>query len=273
MEAKSKKRTILFIGIMLTSGWIGAGINVLLQQKQGVESLGSLLWILTPLMMVIIFRTIDHEWKVSGIFPHFKGNACSYMLAILFYPILTALSVGLGILFGQAETGSFSWNVFLPIMFGSISVNVFKNISEEIAWRGYLTQKLISLKLKDWQVYLITGLVWNLWHGAYYLIFLPDEYFARTSRSMLLIWGCVLLIAWSVLFGEIYRHTQSIWPCVLLHAFEDGVPTVLTMTGGFVVFSKSSEWLLHPITGILSVALILITGVILCIRRKASLSS
>ena len=35
----------------------------------------------------------------------------------------------------------------------------------------YLTPKLIELKLNDWFIYIISGLVWSLWHAAYYLVF------------------------------------------------------------------------------------------------------
>ena len=49
--------------------------------------------------------------------------------------------------------------------------NFIKNIFEEFSWRGYLTPKLIELKLNDWFIYIISGLVWALWHAAYYLVF------------------------------------------------------------------------------------------------------
>lgn len=265
---KDIKQVIVFIVVMLTSGWIGVLINKLLSQEQSVDSLGSLLWILTPLVMVVVYRFKDHEWKQSGLFPHFKGNIKYYLLAILFYPIVTLLTVGLGLLFNQVETQQFSWAVFLPVMMTSILANFFKNISEEIAWRGYLTQKLFSLKIKEWKTYLITGLVWNLWHGAYYLVFLPDEYFQGSSRIMLLTWGCVLLIVWSILYGEIYKRTNSIWPCVLMHAVEDGVPTVLVMTGGYITFTKTGSFYLHPITGLLSVILLGGMGLYLMLKKR-----
>lgn len=263
----TKKRVLTFIIIILISGWIGVLINIALKQEQGIESLGCLLWVLTPLVVVILFRTIDHEWKIAGILPHFKGNGFSYSFAILCFPILTLFTVGIGLLFGQVKVNHFSWESYLVAMVGSVAANFFRNISEEIAWRGYLTQKLFSLKLKDWKVYVITGLVWNLWHGAYYLIFTPIDYLGGISRWTLLTWGCVLLVVWSVMYGELYRRTQSIWPCVIMHAFEDGVPTLLLMSGGFMTLSRSCEWILHPITGVLSVVLILATGIYLNKRK------
>jgi membrane protease YdiL (CAAX protease family) len=265
---KTMREVIIFAVIILVSGWIGAAINVLLKQEQTVQSLGSLIWILTPIIMVIIIRTKNHEWKEAGIKPHFKGNLATYLFSILFYPILTLVLVGIGLLTNQVNLSNFSWTIFLPVMAAAIGANFFKNISEEMAWRGYLTQKLFSLKITDWKAYILTGLIWNLWHGAYYLLFLPDENFKTNSRLYLLLWGCVLLVAWSFLFGEIYHKTKSVWPCVILHAIEDGVPTVLIMTGEYITFSKSSEWILHPITGLISVVVILGTGLFMLVNRR-----
>src|SRR5690606_29729251 len=96
-------------------------------------------------------------------------------------------------------------HALLPLIGASIAGNLVKNIFEEFAWRGYLTPKLIELNLHDGMIYLVTGLVWALWHAPYYLVFLPDSFFETTSRMGVLLIGCVLMVAWSVMYVELYR--------------------------------------------------------------------
>lgn len=86
--------------------------------------------------------------------------------------------------------------------------------------RGFLTSQLVKLQLSDWQVYLIVGCVWGAWRIPYYLVFLPDadmEPVLPVGRVMFAIVTFVTMVCWSVMFIELYRVTQSIWPCVILH--------------------------------------------------------
>ena len=73
--------------------------------------------------------------------------------------------------FWVANITSFEIYSLLSLIFMSTIGNFIKNIFEEFSWRGYLTPKLIELKLNDWFIYIISGLVWSLWHAAYYLVF------------------------------------------------------------------------------------------------------
>ena len=73
--------------------------------------------------------------------------------------------------FGVANITNFEMSSLFSLILMSTIGNFIKNIFEEFSWRGYLTPKLIELKLNDWFIYIISGLVWALWHAAYYLVF------------------------------------------------------------------------------------------------------
>lgn len=141
--------------------------------------------------------------------------------------------------------------------------NFIKNIFEEFSWRGYLTPKLIELKLNDWLIYLVSGLIWALWHAAYYIVFLPNEYFESISRLNMLLSGCILMVCWSIMYVEIYRLTKSVWPCVIMHAIEDAVPTVLVTITGIITFTNSSDFWLNPISGVVATIIFLGIGIVL----------
>ena len=113
----------------------------------------------------------------------------------------------------------------------------------------------MELKFNDWTLYLVSGLVWALWHAAYYMVFLPNTYFETISRTNFLLLGCVLMVAWSIMYVEIYRLTKSVWPCVLMHAVEDGVPTLLISTAGIITLTKAGEFWLSPTTGVITTVL------------------
>lgn len=84
-------------------------------------------------------------------------------------------------------------------------------------------------------------------------------------------WGCVITVVWSLVFGELYRLTNSVWPCVLMHAIEDGVPTMLFVTSGIIKLKQEAFFILDPIQGIVS--LLLLLGVGIYLRRKRNFLS
>ncbi|GIN93747.1 CAAX amino protease [Siminovitchia terrae] len=257
---RRKFSLILFIVVVLASGWIGVWVDSKLPDQPAENSLGMGLWLILPIITMLILRLVNREWKDIGVRPNVKGNLKWYGAAIAIYPVMTVIIVGLALLFNSASISAVELNSILSLIGVSIAGNFIKNIFEEFAWRGYLTPKLIEFKLNDWMLYLVSGLVWALWHAAYYMVFLPDSYFETTSRMGFLLIGCVLMIAWSIMYVEIYRLTKSVWPCVLMHALEDGVPTLLVSVAGVITLTKTGELWLSPTTGIITTILFVLFG-------------
>ena len=71
------------------------------------------------------------------------------------------------------------------------------------------------------------------------------------------------MTCWTIMFVEIYRLTKSVWPCVIMHAIEDGIPTVLVATGGVITFTKGSDLWLNPVSGIIATVFFLLVGIAL----------
>ena len=263
---KSKRYLFYFIGITLISGWLGVAVDHILTEQPEGNSLGMGVWLILPFLSAIIFRAKEHDWKSFGIALNLKSNCKWYILSIFIYPIITAITLSLALIFNCAEFSNSVWNTFLPLALSYVLSSFIKNIFEEFAWRGYLTPKLMEQGLNDWMLYGVSGLIWGLWHTAYYIVFLPDTYFQAISRLGMVFVGCVLMIAWSILFVEIYRVTYSVWPCVILHAMEDAVPTALVTNSRFVKLTTVGEIFFNPITGIVAAVIIISIG--LFIRKK-----
>lgn len=259
----NKRNTLIFIIVTLASGWIGVLIDNILTDQQEGNTLGMLMWLILPFLTSIILRIISHDRKDIGIKPNFRRNFKWYLIAIGIYPFVTVILVGIALIFGSVEHFDFNLKSFISFALFSTMASIPKNIFEEFAWRGYLTPKLIDLGIDSWLLYLISGLVWSLWHSAYYLVFLPDSYFTSTSRISTLLFGCMVMVCWTVMYVEIYRLTKSVWPCVLMHMVGNSFPTVLVATDGFISFTNNSDIWLNPNNGIIAIILYLFIGILL----------
>jgi len=265
-DSKVKQRISLmvFIVIVLLSGWCGVWVDSMLPEQPEGNSLGMLVWLVLPLLAAILIRAYNRDWKDMGIKPNIRGNLKWYVVSFAIYPFITIVTLGLAFLFGGIELSTIEMSAFITLVVVSVGGNFIKNIFEEFAWRGHLTPKLLELKVNDWFIYLISGLVWALWHAVYYLVFLPEEYLGSLSRVGILLVGCVLMVCWAMMYVEIYRLTKSVWPCVLMHAIEDAFPTVLVTTSGMLTFvNHYVDFWLNPITGVLATVLFLGVGLLL----------
>jgi membrane protease YdiL (CAAX protease family) len=148
-------------------------------------------------------------------------------------------------------------------------------VFEEFAWRGYLTPKLLEQGLNDWLLYLISGLVWALWHMPYYLVFLRDDGLFESmfvSRIGFVLIATVAMSCWNILYVEMFRLTKTVWTCTLMHAAEDGFVLFFFVGGYYTFTSGTTLWLFDPHVGILATALILAAGLLLRrIRLKRNL--
>lgn len=270
------RNIILFTVIVILSGWIGLLIdNVIPAQPEG-ESPGMGIWLVLPLLAVIILRTFAGDgWKDAGVRPRLRTNAVWYGVAFFIFPVVTTITVAIGKAFGWVDLSGFSLKAFIPVFFGLILFQFIKNIFEESVWRGYLTAKLIKLKLSDLSLYLVVGLIWSVWHMPYYLEFLPEETITAVlpvSRMTFFLVATITIVAWTALFVEFYRLTNSIWPVVLLHAVEDALINPLIIDG-HISITGGMEIFISPIIGIIPAALYLGTGLLLRKRRYALLRS
>lgn len=265
---KNKRNLIIFIIVALGSGWFGVFVDRILTEQPVGNSLGMGLWLVLPLITSIILRIINRDWKDGGLKPHFKENWKWYLVAVLIYPSAMLLSVLTASIFGMVEMKPLIFSAYLSAVMISVPGNILKNIFEEFAWQGYLSPKLVALKFNDWIIYLITGMVWSLWHAAYYLVFLPDIYFIHTRRVSMLISGCIIMTCWSIMFVEIRRLTNSVWPCVILHTMEDAVPTTLVTICGYFVFSQNKIIWFDPTMGVVSTLFFVAVGLMLRHNRR-----
>jgi membrane protease YdiL (CAAX protease family) len=258
----------IFSGAALAIGWIGHGVDVMMGTASG-DSLGILLWLVLPTTTGLLLRAFAGDgWSDAGFRFNIRGNAVWYGFALAIYPVLTMLALAIGGVLGQISWPGLTVRTGGQIAqaFGAGALpQLLKNVFEESAWRGYLAPKVHALGMTGYSGHVIVGVIWGLWHVPYYLFFLDRSIlrdFTTLPLAAFIAQAIIVMVAWAVVYGELWLLTRSIWPAVLMHAVEDAFLNQL-FTGKHITITPGSDWLVSPVHGLISVALFLAVGVAL----------
>jgi uncharacterized protein len=112
-----------------------------------------------------------------------------------------------------------TFGVYLPLALTFGILTRFANtLGEELGWRGYLLP-LLTERFGFRPAAFMTGGIWALWH--YPLLLLPG-FITKPKSAMEMTFFTGMVIGLSFVIGWLRMKTQSIWPCVLLHAAHNG---------------------------------------------------
>ncbi|MGE7928027.1 CPBP family glutamic-type intramembrane protease [Lysinibacillus xylanilyticus] len=268
---KTKRNLLIFIVVILLSGWLGVFVDRFIPEQPKGDTLGMGIWLVFPLLTTILLRVFAGDgWRDIGLLPNLKGNIRWYIVSLLVYPVITSIVLLLSYIFGWMDFSNFNLDVLVSVFVGGLLIQFVKNFFEESVWRGYLTSKLLSLKVNDFWVYFIVGGVWGAWHIPYFLVFLSEsDIFSvlPVNRWLFALIGIVTMICWTVMYTEIYLMTKSIWPLVLMHMTEDALVNPLILDG-YIKIAQGKEFLVSPTAGIITTILYLMVGLLLRTKRK-----
>lgn len=138
------------------------------------------------------------------------------------WPVLGTFGVALPLLFTVTVLGTTIWTV-----------------GEELGWRGFLFPRLQEQFGFDGTC-LISGVIWAVWH---YPGLLWADYNAGTNQIFAIACFTGGIIAMSYIMGYLRVRSDSIWPCVLLHAthntFVQGIFDPLTASVGWAKYATT----------------------------------
>ena len=268
---KTLRNVILFSLVAISCGWIGIGLNQLLGEPSNLESLGSGIFIATPIVCMILLRLLGGDgWKDFPLKPRFKQNTRWYIFAIAVYPVVIGITLFVGKLLGWVDVSKFSIAAYLPV-FATAFLPVFiKNILEETAFRGYLTVKMEQLTQNEWLIYVVVAFVCQIWHLPYNLIFLDDAYqatFFPYSKELFVLVSFVVIAVWTIMYTEIFFLSRSLLLVVLMHSMKDALNPLISE--GFTVISPDKTLLVSPLFGIIPTLIYLTIGLYLRKIRKS----
>ena len=268
---KTLRNVILFSLVAISCGWIGVGVNQLLGEPSNLESLGSGIFIASPIVCMILLRLLGSDgWKDFPLKPRFKQNFRWYIFAIAVYPVVIGITLFVGKLLGWVDVSKFSVATYLPV-FATAFLPVFiKNILEETAFRGYLTVKMEQLTKNEWVIYVVVAFVCQIWHLPYNLIFLDDAYqatFFPYSKVLFVFVSFVVIAVWTIMYTEIFFLSRSLLLVVLMHSMKDALNPLISE--GFTVISPDKTLLVSPLFGLIPTLIYLVIGLYLRRIRKS----
>lgn len=268
---KQIRNIIIFSVIAVGCGFLGMIVDSQNPPPDPMQGLGTLIWLVSPLLVNIILRTfLGGGWKNFGLKPNFKEGWKYYLISLGAIPLITLTVVGVGILFNTdraAGGGKTTLEVILPLMGMMFVSSMMKNIFEEFSWRGYLTPKLAEIGVHPFLNSAITGIVWAGWHIPYYLYFLDRATLeSHTALSLPVFIGLafVLLVLQAFAYGELRLASKSLWPVWIMHNTANAISLTLlsgnifSVSKGFwgVFLSPGSEGILYSVLmGLLGFAL------------------
>ena len=183
-RSRTVRNIVVFAAVAAGIGWLGAGLNRLLNLKPD-QNLGMLLWLIFPLAAVLFLRALGGDgWKDAGLWPAFRGNGGAYALSLLAYPVVIALVLGAGALAGAISFPRPDGSAFLSLAAAAFAANFFKNILEEFCWRGYLTPRLEAAGLSAFANHLVTAAVWGAWHLPYWFLLIDAEHLSAHLQTL-----------------------------------------------------------------------------------------
>ena len=263
-------RLVVFSVVVLGSGWIGLLVDDALGTAHSMKGQGSLVWIMTPLLVGAVLALSDPSLRRSYAVSWLPGRLRAYGVAIGVFPLSFVVAIAVGWAAGVLSPGGLG-------AFGSaVAVNVLptvlKNIAEEGAWRGYLTPGLLRRRLPDPAVWLVVGVVWGVWHLPYYLWFLDESLLRSVLDVPPLIYALIAVpvtICWAPLFTELRILSGSIWPGLIAHSIAN-LSQIPVSLGGLPI---TPGWglLVSPVVGIIPNAIVLAAGLGLWARRTGRL--
>lgn len=114
----------------------------------------------------------------------------------------------------------------------------FAALGEEAGWRGYMMPKMIKL----WGVrkaVVIGGIIWGIWHWPLTCVGhnFGTGYFGYPFTGM--VGMCIMCVFMGGILTFLTRRSGSIWPAAILHAINNGSPSVLQF---FINTDKTGGW-------------------------------
>jgi membrane protease YdiL (CAAX protease family) len=277
MTGRARLNFTIFTLAVVGTGWLGVAVDRAAGTEtatgtatsSGSGTTGMLFFLLGPLVAVPLLHFLSRDGGGPlGLAP--RAGLRWYALAAVFYPLVTAIAIGLGTATGHVTVNDRPG--LLAAVASVFAVQLIKNPIEEFVFRGYGTRTALAMGLRGRLVpHLLAGAVWGLWHVPLYLVWTSaTDMRLVTSLPMTLFLPLMLAgtTAASVLYGEVRARTGSIWPGVLMHSVCNAIATPL-MVGGYLTFEGHGDVLFSPVAG--SIVLIVLTaaaGVALIYRRK-----
>lgn len=217
-----RRPIIVFVSLSAALLWIPFfGVALTESQSDSAQLWKVLLGIMgpySPLIAALITRTIVAREGFIDAHLSFRATHWRYWLLAVLFPFIWNTVQDLSQLF--LGFGTMEWSQFASGLY-RVPINLFGGllifIGEEFGWRSYLLEKLRPLgRLK---ALALSSLVWSLWHAPF--LFVPNPNYGSDVGGVGAILSILIFICLGFIFGWLYLESGSVWPCVLMHSYNN----------------------------------------------------
>lgn len=188
---------VLLIFLQLLLFGIKQYLFVFFKRTDYSDSIASMFGMIVITVLFVIFT---RKQKVSlSIFPHKFGT---------FYVMVTIVGTVIFIATPSNFTGSFQ--AIMLLVYGSIITPIF----EELIFRGYVWNKLNAIFLKEWETYIISTVLFALWHIGYIS---SIAFRVENGLANAMIWKVITGLFFGIILGAIRIKTKNSYSTILLH--------------------------------------------------------
>ena len=122
-------RLVVFSVVTLGSGWIGLLVNNALGIPHSMQSLGTLIWIMTPVLAGAVMALSDPSLRRSYVASWLPGRLRAYGVTLAAFPLSFAVAIAVGWAAGWlTPTGL---GAFGGVVAANVAGTVLKNVAEE----------------------------------------------------------------------------------------------------------------------------------------------
>jgi membrane protease YdiL (CAAX protease family) len=223
-----KRKDVVQIVVFVFGAYLLSAAGGILMAKG--HDIGGLVFVTGPFIMALVLRFSQKDWKDSGLKLKLKGNLRWYLISLLAYPVSFFIVLNAGGFRGWIVVSGSSEDFISLILLGmgmQIIPRMLFALMEEFGWRGFLDPKLEYIGLRGIPRYIITGLIWGVWH-------IPLIIYTNYTSIALQIFIPLFLAGTAVtaiVYGVIRKVTKSVWPAVLMHGSANTLAFAVLGTG------------------------------------------
>lgn len=191
------KIIVLLIFIQLLRFGIKQCLFVFFKRTYYFDSIATMF---AMIVITVLFVIFSKKQNVSlSIFPNKFGA---------FYIGITIVVIVLFVMTPSNFTGSVQ--AVMLLVYGSIITPIF----EELIFRGYIWNKLNMIFSKEWKTYVITTVLFALWHIGYI-----DSIAFRVGNSLTnaMMWKVITGFCFGIILGWVRIKTKNSYSTILLH--------------------------------------------------------
>ena len=172
----------------------------------------------SPMIAALLVRFLIAKEGVRDAHLGIRNTRWYLWLAAVLLPffwngVQDALQIALGFAaMDWAKMGSGLYRIPINLFGGLI---IF--IGEEFGWRSYLLEKIRPLG--RWKALLVSGAIWSLWHAP--VLIVPGGAYTRELDLRGAGVALFTFILMGYIFGWLYFESRSVWPCVLMHSYNN----------------------------------------------------